>query len=172
MRTRIVITTLLLAACARDSGPAPSTIVERFYAAKIATGSSGAPSAETLEKLRPYLSDTVTALLKAARARHDTDVVRAPDEKPAFAEGDLFSSLFEGATEVKVLADSAEGTTHRVTLGMTYGGGTPPVEWTDVVILVPEHGRFVIDDVRYGGTWDFANTGSLRQGLVAALAQP
>jgi hypothetical protein len=69
-----------------------------------------------------------------------------------------------------VLADTAEGTTHRITLRMTYRGGASPVEWSDVVILVPEHGRFVIDDVRYGGEWDFANTGSLRTGLVAALA--
>lgn len=163
---------LLLGACARPSGPAPSEIVEQFYAAKRATGASGAPSAETLAKLRPYLSDTVTALLVAARARHDADLARASDEKPAFAEGDLFSSLFEGPTEVKVLADSSDGTTHRVTVGMRYTSGTPAVEWSDVVVLVPEHDRLVIDDVRFGGKWDFANTGTLREGLVTALAQP
>ena len=29
-----------------------------------------------------------------------------------------------------------------------------------------------IDDIEYGGQWDFANKGSLRASLVAALASP
>jgi hypothetical protein len=54
---------------------------------------------------------------------------------------------------------------------MSYSGSTPTVEWSDVVVVIPQHGHPVIDDIRYGGSWDFANTGSLRSSLVAALAE-
>jgi hypothetical protein len=40
-----------------------------------------------------------------------------------------------------------------------------PVEWTDTVRLVREDGAWRIDDVAYGGQWDFANTGTLRESL-------
>lgn len=167
---RLTLLLVALSAC-RSAGPGDaSAVVENFYSATIASGATGAPTAETLARLRPYLSDTVAALLAAARARHDADFARAPDEKPAFTEGDLFSSLFEGPSEVKVLADSAAGPAHRVTAGMRHSGATPPVEWSDTVIVVAEHERLVIDDIRYGGKWELANTGSLRSSIVAALA--
>jgi len=52
---------------------------------------------------------------------------------------------------------------------MTYAGADPPVTWTDLVLVVREHGRFVIEDIVYGGNWDFANTGTLRSSLASAL---
>jgi hypothetical protein len=43
---------------------------------------------------------------------------------------------------------------------------------TDRVVLVMQNGRYVIDDVEYGGKWDFATKGALRSTLAAALANP
>lgn len=150
---------LALLACHSDRAPSPGAIVERFYATTIASRLSGAPTPEALAILAPYLSDTLQALLAAARRQHDADLARSPDEKPAFAEGDLFSSLFEGPTAVEALADTIRGDSHRVTAGMTYRGADTVVHWADVVVLVPQHGHLVIDDIEYRGSWDFATRG-------------
>ncbi len=160
----------LLSACQSSPPEAPDALVVRFYGAVIASRETGAPSAAALEAWRPMLSDTLHALLDAARARRDADVARAPDEKPAFAEGDLFSSLFEGPTSVTVLGVDSAPAAWRVTVLMRYAGATPESEWTDTVQVVAEHGRRVIDDVGYGGTWDFASQGRLRRALASALA--
>ena len=160
----------LLAACRPAPAEPPDALVTRFYGAVIAARETGAPSAAALAAWRPMLSDTLHALLEAARALRAADEARAPDEKPAFAEGDLFSSLFEGPTSVTVASvDSADGA-WRVTVRMRYAGATPETEWTDTVQVIEERGRRVIDDVAYGGTWDFASQGRLRRALATALA--
>jgi len=163
---------VVLAALGCQSAPAPSatSVVQRFYRTAIADSVAGAPTQKQLADLSPYLSDTLEALLAAARKRNEADVARAPDEKPSFAEGDLFSSLFEGPNAVEVLADSARGTARVASVHMTNTGATPAVNWTDRVVLVMQRGRYVIDDIEYGGTWDFATKGSLKSTLATALA--
>lgn len=138
----------------------------------IAGHVSGAPTKEQLTTLSPYLSDTLRALLVAARKRNEADVARAPDEKPSFAEGDLFSSMFEGPNAADVLADSTRGAGRVATVRMTYTGAQPPITWVDHVMLTHQGGQWVIDDVVYGGTWDFASKGTLRGSLLAALTGP
>ncbi len=159
----------LLAACRPSPPEAPDALVTRFYGAVIASHETGAPSGAALASWRPMLSDTLRALLEAARAHRDADLARAPDEKPAFAEGDLFSSLFEGPTSVTVTAVDSAPAAWRVTVLMRYAGATPETQWTDTVQVIEEHGRRVIDDVAYGGTWDFASQGRLRRALASAL---
>lgn len=167
---RLLPLLVLLAACRPAPAEPPDALVTRFYGAVIAARETGAPSAAALAAWRPMLSDTLHALLEAARALRAADEARAPDEKPAFAEGDLFSSLFEGPTSVTVASvDSADGA-WRVTVLMRYAGATPETEWTDTVQVIEERGRRVIDDVAYGGTWDFASQGRLRRALATALA--
>jgi len=41
------------------------------------------------------------------------------------------------------------------------------VRWQDRLLLLCEGGRWRVEDVRFGGDWDFANRGSLRQALDA-----
>lgn len=147
-----------------------SSVVQDFYTATITGHMSGAPTAEQLATIAPFLSDTLHALLVAARKRNEADVARAPDEKPSFAEGDLFSSLFEGPNAVAVLPDSARGSVRVAAVRMTSTDAKPPVTWIDHVVLTQQAGRYVIDDVEYGGQWDFANKGTLRASLVTALA--
>jgi hypothetical protein len=155
-----------------ESAPVPNAaaVVQQFYRAAIADHVSGAPTAQQLATLAPYLSDTLHALLVAARKQNEADVARAPDEKPSFAEGDLFSSLFEGPNAIEVLADSARGPGRVATVRMTYAGANPALTWIDRVVLTRSGGRYVIDDVEYGGQWDFASKGTLRSSLVSALS--
>ena len=172
-RRRFLVLSALLVGCqSAPEQPSARTVVQEFYAAVIAQRVNGAPTAAQMTALTPYLSDTLRALLTAARQRSEADAARDPNEKPAFVDGDLFSSLFEGPNVVEVVADSAQGEHQIATVRMTSNTANPPVVWTDRVVLTKERGRFVIDDVEYAGTWDFANKGRLRESLVAGLATP
>jgi len=163
---------LVFSACRSSSEPDAKAVVEQFYATAIAQRVTGAPTAPQLVALAPYLSDTLRALLTAARQRSEADAAREPDEKPSFVEGDLFSSLFEGPNVVEVLVDSARGPNQVATVRMTSNTTTPAVVWKDRVVLTRVNGRYVIDDVEYAGDWAFANKGTLRESLVAGLATP
>lgn len=170
MRPFRLLPLIAFVGCQSAPKPNASAVVQQFYAATIADHMSGAPTAQQLATLAPYVSDTLRSLLVAARKRNEADVARAPDEKPSFAEGDLFSSLFEGPNEATVLADSARGPRRVATVRLTYTGAQPAVTWIDHVVLTEQAGRYVIDDIEYGGTWDFSSKGTLRSSLATALA--
>jgi hypothetical protein len=172
VRRRSLLVLSIIVGCQQPSTPTATSVVEQFYRTAIADSVSGAPTEKQLAALAPYLSDTLESLLVAARKRNEADMARAPDEKPSFAEGDLFSSLFEGPNAAEVVADSARGQARVASVRMTYNGASPAVTWTDRVVLVQQNGRYVIDDIEYGGNWDFATKGTLRSTLVAALANP
>jgi hypothetical protein len=127
---------------------------------------TGAPTAEQLAQMSPYLSGELRQLLGEARARYEADLAKAPDEKPAFAEGDLFTSLFEGATTF--IADDAQPNgpdEHIVPVRFTSARQLPAVNWIDNVRVVRENGAWVVADVEYGNHWAFGNKGTLVQAL-------
>lgn len=161
----------LAGGCAQGGTPesTPAGVVQGLYSALETGKVTGAPAPEELTALTPYLSEELVMLLRRARALHDADVARAPDEKPAFAEGDLFSSLFEGTTSLEVVGDSLAGTEHRLEVRFTYAGTPPAIHWTDHIMVIQEKGKFVVADVQYGGGWDFGNKGSLVASLKEAL---
>ena len=163
---------LTLLGCNPVGEPNASDVVRQFYAATINANVTGAPTAEQLATLSPYLSDTLRSLLAAARKRSEAEAAKSPDEKPSFVEGDLFSSLFEGPNAVEVLPDSVRGEHRVATVKMTANAANPPVTWVDRAILVKQGDRYVIDDIEYGGAWDFANKGSLRATLVSGITAP
>jgi hypothetical protein len=160
----------LLAACAAAPGDSPEHAIDGLYSALREGRVTGAPSAEQLDRLAPFLSDTLRALLDGARRMRDADAAAYPDEKPAFADGDLFSSLFEGPTGFRVVRVDSGSPHHRARVEFTDERASPAPVWTDVVLVLQERGRWVVDDVEYGGNWDFAARGSLRHGLEIALS--
>jgi hypothetical protein len=170
VRQFALLLSVALVGCESTAAPSASNVVRQFYAATIAGKVSGAPTAEQLTTLTPLLSDTLRSLLAAARRLSDAEAARSPDEKPPFVEGDLFSSLFEGPTSVEVSADSARGDRRVASVRMTSNGANPPVTWVDRAVLVKQGDRYVIDDIEYGGQWDFANKGTVRSTLVSGLA--
>lgn len=178
MRTPLLQLALLsavfVAACDRPApatttAESPSHVVSEFYTARIASKLTGAPTPTELTQIAPFLADTLRSLLAAADRMRDADMKLAPDEKPAFAEGDLFSSLFEGVTSFRVVEDSVTPA-GRVPVRFTYADAKDTTTWTDAVQVMREHDRYVIADVAYGGKWAFANGGSLRASLEQALA--
>lgn len=159
----------MLAGCS-EAPPGPADVVGRFYELRLELDISGAPSHKELQALKPLLAAELHDLLDQARRRRDADRAEAPAEKPAFAEGDLFSSLFEGPTSYQVGVDEVTGEVHRVSVQLAYDLQQPVVSWTDKVVVVSEAGKWVVADVEYGGNWDFGNKGSLVSLLKQALA--
>jgi hypothetical protein len=166
----LALTLAIVASCAPKPSVDANAVVTRFYQTLDRLDVSGAPTPEVLDSLAPMLSTTLRDLLRDARALHDADVKRAPDEKPAFADGDLFTSLFEGFSKFEILGDSVQADgTRRVAIRFTYDPSPPPVTWTDHVVLTTEGRRLVVGDVVYGGDWPFANRGTLVASLRSAL---
>ena len=147
----------------------PTVPVGLLYGAYVGHGVSGAPTDSQLTALAPHISDTLRGLLAATRRVRDEEARASPDEKPSFADGDLLSSLFEGPSRYEVLPADTAGPPYRVPVRLTYDGTTPSVTWTDTAIVVRENDRLVVGDITFGGTWEFGNKGSLRQGLEQAL---
>lgn len=154
----------------RPGAPAGPQVAEKFYAELRASRVTGAPTPEQLSRLAPYLGDSLQKLLVEARRQHDADLARAPGEKPSFAEGDLFSSLFEGPTSVTIEAASDETEIQKVLARMTHDSTAPATSWTDTLLMGNQGGHPVIEDIRYGGNWDFALKGTLRAQLSGARA--
>ena len=146
----------------------PVGVVAHFYEkVLVGKGNGGAPDAAQLETWRPHLSVALVGSLGRAAAERDAAIAAHPGEKPPYAEGALFVSLFEGYTQAQPLTVATEGDNARVPVCFAYADASGRTEWTDTVVLRKEDGAWRIDDVVYGGQWDFANTGSLRNSLPA-----
>ena len=172
MRASIVGLLVALTGCARAASDSPTQVVASFYQARLAPRIDGAPSESELARIAPFISDTLRALLVAARELRDREAARAPDEKPPFADGDLFSSLFEGPSRFEVLSDTPGLPPDRVAVQLGSGTDTAAVSWADRAVVRSVNGRYVIDDIEFGGTWPFANIGSTRGMLESGLATP
>jgi hypothetical protein len=149
----------------------PVDVVKDFYTVRIQSGITGAPTPEQLELIAPYLSAELQTLLRKSRELHDREAKEYPDEKPAFTEGDLFSSLFEGPTSFEIIYDELQGDIHRVSVRFTYTDEQGMTRWTDNVLVRPEDDHYVITDIEYLGDWDFSNKGTLLSSLRNGLAE-
>jgi hypothetical protein len=146
----------------------PVGVVARFYELHAAHVGAGAPDAGRLATYAPLLTRGLVAALERAGAERDRAMAAEPGEKPPFVEGELFGSLFEGYTRVQPLTVATEGDHARVPVCLAYADASGRTEWTDTVVLLREDGAWRIDDVVYGGQWDFANAGTLRGALPKA----
>ena len=135
----------------------------------FARGSLVSPAKRSWRSSRPF-SRTRCVRSRAARQLRDREAASGAYEKPAFADGDLFSSLFEGPTSFALVPDSGSRTRScrvRLTRRRRRHGS-----WTDRVVVSEQSGRPAIADIEYGGNWAFGNSGTLRLMLERELAPP
>jgi hypothetical protein len=145
MVVRLTAVMLVAFACLLPPGFAtaadsPASVVTAFYKKRLSLNLSGAPTPQQLQALAPYLSQHLQAL---------------------FAEGDLFSSLFEGPGSFEIATSETLVHEYAVTVHFKYD----KTQWKDVVRLATKQGHLVIVDIEYGGDWAFAAKGT----LVSAL---
>ena len=161
----------VVVACRGDAAVTATDAAMQFYTMREALGGTGAPSTKELTALRPFITDTLARALATADSLRAADMKAAPDEKPRFVEGDLFTSLFEGATSCRAMASIGSSDTTLVPLECEDNREKPAVRWIDTAVVVRSAGRWLVHDIRYGGTWDFASKGSLLASLQQSLSE-
>jgi len=140
-----------------------------FYTATL-PANSGIPGAKQLAKIRPTISPTLDALLGQA-ASAEAAFMSENKDSPPLIEGDLFTSLFEGATAFSVGACNGDVVKANCDVALTYDDKSgKPTHWTDSALLVNTAEGWRVDDVTYGGTSDFGNKGKLTETLHQVLS--
>lgn len=164
MRAQLIAWLVLLGlfaafGCSSDS---PSTPVSEFYALYLKLHPSGLPTQEETQAMAPYLSERLLQLIDKARSCQDTYKREYPEDKPPWADGCLFASLFEGPTHFKIthVAVNSDGTS-TVSIHFSY----KTTEWEDSVIVRKEANRFVIDDFVMSGEGPFNPPWRFSEGL-------
>lgn len=178
LRSCFVLLCLVMPARAQTTAPhekpAPSEEKAALLAAAQAFSTElrqelvrGLPSPQQLQRLSPLITPELASLIERARVLQQRQISAHPDEKPAWIEGDLFSSLFEGVTSWK-LGEVFHAPTVDATVKViqTYSAPNPePVTWTDTFVFKQRDGKWLLDDIRMGGDWAFKSGASLRSQL-------
>jgi hypothetical protein len=147
--------------------------VPAFLAAYQAQVFRGLPNAEQAAALAEHFSPRLNGLFRDALAGQQSYKTRFPTDKPPMIDGDIFSSLFEGATSGTVETVEASADTAVVRVKYVYSEpdtGKVIETWPDRFLLVREGEGWLIDDVEYLGGWDFAPRGKLSAALAETAA--
>ncbi len=145
----------------------PAGAAETFYRTKMELKIDGLPQEWQLANLTGTITPELNRVFDKASFTQAAFIINKKEGKPPWVEGDLFSSLFEGVTTFKTGAASITGTTAEVPLALTHTAHGQTTQWTDHLILKQVNGgSWLVDDLRYGGTWDAAARGTLRQRLT------
>lgn len=73
-----------------------------------------------------------------------------PTDKPEIIEGDVFSSLYEGFNEYKILNSTIKNDTIRLHLKLINTEFKPIVIWDDECILVKQNGKWKVENFIFG----------------------
>lgn len=169
---------LLLAACAPriepraepTAAPTELEVAQSIFDQITTLHVDGLPSDEQMGVLAPLLTAELRQALEAARDWQRSEIERmqraGSEDKPPFIEGDLFSSLFEGAQSARAVSAQPDQDRVVVTLDRSYGVGADRVQWQDRAVLKRVGDVYLLDDIEYGGDWTFqAGTSTLRMTL-------
>ena len=174
MKRALIALTLLASSALAQTDPAAA--VSAFYAvyqAQVAHG-GGIPDATGRLRYSAVLSPRLNAqMLEAARAQAKL-TAKVHNAVPPVLEGDIFASLFEGATGWKVGTCTGDARTQRCTVALTRAPATPkdkPANWSDTVVVVNSPAGWKVDDVLYDANFAFGNTGKLSSMLQMVISQ-
>jgi hypothetical protein len=135
--------------------------------------SDGIPDAKSRTKFEPFISPALDHLLIEADAAEKRFAEVTKNMSPPLIEGDLFTSNFEGANSWSVGPCETDAAAARCKVAFGDRGGSieaaKPVNWTDTIYLVRTSAGWRVDDIAYGASWAFANTGRLTATLRSAI---
>lgn len=182
MRAPLLALALLAAPAFAQPSPAdgPAGAVAAFY--KVYSGQrasgGGIPDATGRVRYQPVLSPRLNKQLAGAAAAQTRLTARVKNAVPPMLEGDIFTSLFEGATGWKIGACQGDDRQARCPVALTYTPPPPrpgaragkPASWNDTVIVAATPGGWKVDDVLYDANFAFGNTGRLSGMLDMVIA--
>ena len=155
------------------AGGAPDNTVEEFYAAyRALPAGGGIPDEDARATLTPFISPALSKLLSDADAAETAYAKATNGESPPLIEGDPFSSLFEGATAYDVGKCEGDAKEQQCIVDLTHDDkSAKPTKWQDTADVVMTDKGWRVDDIEFGGTWDFANKGRLTELLKATIEE-
>jgi hypothetical protein len=149
----------LLTACGgpQDDTHLQEQVISGFYQQHLKNHSPGIPNADELKQLQPFLSQPLFSLLSQAS---DIDArYHAAAESPVapLVDGDLFTSLFEGATSFAVDSCEHEGDHAACLVRFRYTGSASDNKsvdehWKDKLLLTRQQQQWRIDDIEFMGS--------------------
>jgi len=166
MRTLLAAMTGLALCASAQAAETPLQAADAFYAVYATfQPSDGIPDRAGRAKYDAVVSPALAALLQRAGTAEEA-FHKANKDAPPLVEGDLFTSLFEGAGSYRVGACRLEEKQAfcPVELAAKDGKGKA-LHWSDTVYLAQTSSGWRVDDIGYGGNWAFANKGRLTQTL-------
>jgi len=150
--------------------------IDGFYRVHQQSSQDGIPDSKQRAKYAPYISPGLAKLLTKADAAEGR-FATANKDSPPLVEGDLFSPNFEGISAFKVNTCTASGNMAHCKVKLHFADKNPrlqdkPVDWVDMVTMVKTPVGWRVDDIAYGGNWDFGNHGTLKVILKNVIAEP
>lgn len=175
---KLLVFSMLFALAACGQKPAiepPEKAAAAFYDVylHVSPRVGGVPDEAARAKFAPVISDKLEKLLADAEAAETRHREATQNSEPPFMEGDPFTSLFEGASSFKIGTCAVVDETAQCPVDLTYSdpSGGEPASWTDTALLVKQDQGWVVDDIAYGGQWDFATRGRLQTALENNIGQ-
>ena len=150
---------------AAQSSPSPKQAADKFYRTYLKLNIRGLPTSKQLKTLSPLITPDLNDLFEAAGNTQAKFLREHPDEKPPWADGDLFTSLFEGAQSFRVGRPTVHADRTEVPVHLTYRQGGSTTRWSDVLVLVHRKNRWLVWDILLKGEWAFKSGHSLRANL-------
>ena len=155
---------------------APANAFYAVYGPQVGKG-GGIPDAAARLRYSAVLSPRLNKQLADAAAAQRRLTAQVKNAVPPMLEGDIFSSLFEGATGWKVGTCQGDAAAARCPVALTHVSppvaGRPPVKpanWSDTVLLTNTPQGWKVDDVIYDAGFAFGNTGRLSAMLRMVVA--
>lgn len=184
MKHLIAVFLLALTAPAWAQTGDPAAAANAFYAvygAQQAQTGGGIPDATGRLRYSAVVSPRLNKQLMDAAAAQRRLSAKMKNVVPPMLEGDIFSSLFEGATGWKVgacqVSNQGDGKAARCTVALSYapppgagGKAVKPANWNDTLVLAHTPQGWKVDDVVYDAGFAFGNTGRLSGMLQMVIA--
>ena len=167
-----ILTLFLFSAIPSGAGSAidlpadPQGTARIFYTELRRLGVHSLPAGEEWNLLAPRVTEELAQAITLAQKEQAEFMKKHPDEKPPWVDGDLFSSLFEGPKTFVIGEAKTKGDRSEVPVKCVHTEGGETFKWTDTIILKETEKGWLVDDIHYGGSWDFAATGTLKEALA------
>jgi len=137
----------------------PQRTLAQFYAKELVRPSSGLPTEAEREELRAVFSPALIKLLGEAAAAETICINKAPaGDKPDLIEGNLYTGIYEGASEVVYTDLTIEGSQANAGVELVYADPQFPkghphrtAASTIRVLLHQEKEQWQIDNVIFSG---------------------
>jgi len=170
-KSLIMLALLATPAFAAETFPTPDSAATAFYKIYKKAHVLDIPDAKHLTPFKPVLSAELIALLVAGdEAEKRWADKNKKEPAPPLYEGDLFSSMVEGAAQFDGVSCETSGSTAVCAASLhvidkNKQGKRETFRWQDKLHLVHGDAGWRVDDLEYGGTWDFGPKGRLKDVL-------